>query len=130
MNEDQWNCLVTTIVPKLILDIESIVLEFKLLAPVIWDMVNMSLLIPEEGDAPFTRINLNFILHFLIRNLSRDTAWREKSGLSLISLLCQQSQAHQLRPRISSIDPTSLSDCFQGDLSLTLESTAKFGVSE
>ncbi len=129
MNDAQWQSLMSTIIPKLFLDIESKLQKFKMLGPLLWDLINQSLYMPGESDNPTAHLNLNFVLRFLIRNLSRDSALRDRSSLSLISLLCQQPQAHKLRPRISAIDPTSLSDCFKGDLNLVIESTAKFGVS-
>ena len=129
MNDKQWQSLMSTIIPKLFLDIEPKLQQYKMLGPLLWDLINQSLHMPEDSENPAAHLNLNFILRFLIRNLSRESALRDRSSLSLVSLLCQQPEAHKLRPRISAIDPTSLSECFKGDLSLVIESTAKFGVS-
>lgn len=128
MNEVQWQTLTNSIVPKLVLDVEPRMQEFKMLSPLLWDLINQSFLMPDASN-PSSQLNMNFVIKFLIRNLSRDSLLRDKSSLSLISLLCLQSQAHLLRPRISAIDPSSLAECFKGDLTLVIESTAKFGVS-
>ena len=128
MSNPQWKSLVGSIVPKLILDIEPKLTQFKMLNPLLWDLINQSLLMPDLPEESVSPLDLNFVLRLLIRNLSRDAVTRDKSSLSLISVLCLQPQAHQLRPRISAIDPMSLSETFQGDSPLMFESTAKFGV--
>lgn len=128
MSNAQWKSLVGSIVPKLILDIEPKLTQFKMLNPLLWDLINQSLLMPDLPEESVSPLDLNFVLRLLIRNLSRDSVTRDKSSLSLISVLCLQPQAHQLRPRISAIDPMSLSETFQGDSPLMFESTAKFGV--
>lgn len=130
MNSVQWKTLVGAIIPKLMMDIEPRMHHFKMLNPLLWDLINQSLLMPDNPEDSFSPLNLNFVLRLLIRNLSREAIVRDKSSLSLISVMCLQPQAHQLRPRISAIDPMSLSETFQGDdAPLQLESTAKFGVS-
>lgn len=128
MNEEQWQTLTGNIIPKLMLDIEPRMQEFKMLSPLLWDLINQSFLMPDDRNTSTTTLNINFILKFLIRNLSRNSVLRDKSSLSLVSILCLQPQAHQLRPRISAIDPSLLSESFKGDLNLVVESTAKFGV--
>lgn len=128
MSNAQWKSLVGDIIPKLILDIEPKLTQFKMLNPLLWDLINQSLLMPDLPEESVSPLDLNFVLRLLIRNLSRDSVTRDKSSLSLISVLCLQPQAHQLRPRISAIDPMSLSETFQGDSPLMFESTAKFGV--
>lgn len=130
MNEEQWQSLTGDIVPKLVIDIEPRMQEFKMLNPLLWDLINQSFLMPNDINTPSSTLNLNFVLKFLIRNLSRDSNLRDRSSLSLVSLLCLQQQAHQLRPRISAIDPLLLSESFKGDVTLLIESTAKFGVSK
>lgn len=127
MNDQQWQTLVTTIIPKLILDIEPKMQQFKILRPLLWDLINQSLCTTDDADG-YPRLDLNFVLRFLIRNMSHQDISRDKSSLSLISLLCQQPQAHLLRPRISALDPSSLSEIFLGDSAVVIESTAKFGV--
>ncbi|KAK4008958.1 uncharacterized protein LOC116923613 [Daphnia magna] len=128
MNDQQWQTLVTTIIPKLILDIEPNIQHFKILRPLLWDLINQSHCTSDDADG-CPRLDLNFVLRFLIRNMSNQDILRDKSSLSLISILCQQPQAHLLRPRISALDPSSLSEIFSGDLTVAIESTAKFGVS-
>lgn len=128
MNDQQWQTLVTTIIPKLILDIEPNIQRFKILRPLLWDLINQSHCTSDDADG-CPRLDLNFVLRFLIRNMSNQDTLRDKSSLSLISILCQQPQAHLLRPRISALDPSSLSEIFSGDLTVAIESTAKFGVS-
>lgn len=128
MNEEQWQTLTGNIIPKLMLDIEPRMQEFKMLSPLLWDLINQSFLMPDDRNTSTTTLNINFILKFLIRNLSRNSVLRDKSSLSLVSILCLQPQAHQLRPRISAIDPSLLSESFKGNLNLVVESTAKFGV--
>lgn len=130
MSEEQWRTLTGSIIPKVVLDIEPKMHEFKILSPLLWDLINQSFLMPDGNNTSTSALNMNFVLRFLIRNLSRDSIFRDKSSLSLVSILCLQSQAHQLRPRISAIDPSLLSDSFKGDLTLVVESTAKFSVNK
>jgi hypothetical protein len=128
MNDQQWQTLISAIIPKLVLDIDPKIAQLKTLGPLLWDLVSQSLFMPED-NVTSPHLNLNFVLRFLIRNLSSTPILRDKASLCLVSLLCQQRQANQLRPRISAIDPTCLSGTFEGDLTLVIESTAKFGVS-
>jgi hypothetical protein len=128
MNDKQWETLLNDIIPKLVLDIEPKMPQLKTLGPILWDLVSQSLFMPDDMTGS-PHLDLNFVLRFLIRNLSGTPILRDKSSLCLVSLLCQQRQANQLRPRVSAMDPTSLSETFEGDLTLVIESTAKFGVS-
>jgi len=129
MKGSQWRNLMESIIPKLLVKIQdqASLQRLKILGPLLWDLINHSLILP--ADDPSIQLNLNFVTRFLIRNMSLDSVQREKSSFSLVSVLCQQSEAGQLRPRISSIEPSTLSTTFQGDLSLSLQSTAKFDVS-
>lgn len=129
MKGSQWRSLMESIIPKLLVKIQcqASLQRLKILGSLLWDLINQSLILP--ADDPSAQLSLNFVTRFLIRNMSLDFVQREKSSFSLVSVLCQQSDANQLRPRISSIESSTLSTSFQGDLSLSLQSTAKFDVS-
>ena len=128
MNDQQWKTLMDIILPKLFLDIGRHLQRFKMLGPVLWDLVQQSIILSSEESSAHQQLDLGFVLRFLIRNLTADSLQRDKSSLGLVSALCQQPQAHQLRPRISAIDPSVLSNAFQVDLTLQLKSTAVFDV--
>lgn len=126
MNEAQWRTLMKDIIPNLILDIGPNLLRFKMLGSTLWELIQQSVVLPVD-DSPCL-LDLDFVLRFLIRNLSSDSIQKGKSSLSLVSALVQQPQAHHLHPRISAIDPTALTEAFQDDAALQLKSTAKFEV--
>lgn len=127
MSEQQWQTLMSDIVPTLLLDIGKDLHRFKMLGPVLWDLIQQSVILsPDEKSFP--QLDSSFAIRFLIRYLSVDSPQRSKASLCLISALIQQPQAHLLLPRISAVDPSDLVDSFQGDWTLQLKSTAKFEV--
>lgn len=127
MNEDQWKVLMEIITPKLILSIESELHRLKMLGPVLWELMNHALILPHTDDTQ-NLMDAAFVLKFLIRNLSKESNQRDKACLSLISAICQQPNVHQLRPRLSAIDPVSLLGAYRIDSNVAFTSTTKFDV--
>lgn len=128
MDVTQWRAMMELIIPKLLVKIQGHIQRFKILGPQVWDLLNKSILGSE--DDPSNMLKSNFVSRFLIRNMSLfDSLQRDKSSVTLVSALHQQPEASQLRPRISAIEPLTLSNAFKGDLSLSLQSTANFEAS-
>ena len=125
MREAHWKNLMDNIIPALILDIETSLEQYKILGPILWDLIQQSI---SSSESQVQILNLNLVLKLLIRNLSPTSSLRERCSQNLITALYQQRAAHKLRPRISSIDPSLLTSAFEGDGNVRLNGIAKFEV--
>ena len=125
MEEHHWESLMKYLIPQLLLDVESNMDRYQTLGPILWDLIDQSIL---PAEKPTTFLDLNFVLKFLIRNVLRNSALQGRCSQHLLTILFQQRLARQLRPRMSSFDASSFTLNLENDVNILFNSTATFKV--
>ena len=69
MESHQWQRMVQHIIPQLILDVEPKIEQYQMLGPILWDLMSHSALPSDGSDRQSERLDLNFLIKFLLRNL-------------------------------------------------------------
>ena len=153
----QWQRLVQNIIPHLILDVEPKLESYQILAPILWDLISQTALPSDGANNQPERLDLNFVIRFLLRNLLRNgiSHWllnnmknhqnvrkkmifeissnelgslQDRCSQNLVTILLQQPSAQELHPRMSRIDTNSFLFNLDGDSDILLNSTAVFEV--